>query len=125
MSLPPFPEFDDVMRALLGDIAPVVTYESDEIPPPYIYVTRVGGAADDIMDRPVIDVECIADDRAASKALKTTVLERVRFAGNTKPGGYQIDTASEKTGGQYIPPFRRDSRGVTATVELSYRRPRA
>ncbi|MFE2994083.1 hypothetical protein ACFXG4_03575 [Nocardia sp. NPDC059246] len=125
MSLPPFPEFDEVLKALLGDIAPVVTFESDEIPPPYIYVTRVGGAADEIMDSPVVDVECIDNDRAASKILKTAVLERIRFAGNTEPGGFLIDTASEKTGGQYIPPFRRDARGVTATVQLSYRRPRA
>ncbi|MET8430161.1 hypothetical protein [Nocardia sp. NPDC004860] len=121
----PFPNFDDVMRALLNDIAPVVTYESDEIPPPYIYVTRVGGAATDLIDSPIIDVECVAADRAASKDLKTVVLDRIKFAGNTAPGGHLIDTAGEKTGGQYIPPFRRDARGVTATVELSYRRPRA
>jgi hypothetical protein len=127
MPLPPYPEFDDVMKALLDDIAPVVTHESDEIPPPYIYVTRVGGADNGWSDNPIIDVEYVADSRAESKTLKTAGQERIRAAGNTRPGGYLIDTAEENPGGggQYIPPQQRDRRGVTATVRLSYRRPRA
>lgn len=125
MTLRPFPEFDEVMKALLEDIAPVVTFESDQLDPPFIYVTRVGGAASEIFDSPIIDVECVAADRAASKTLKTLVLERIRAAGNTAPGGFLIDNTSETTGGQYLPPMRRDTRGVTATVRLSYRRPRA
>lgn len=125
MPLPPYPEFDEVMKALLDDIAPVVTAESDEIDPPYIYVTRVGGRADDVADNPLIDVEYVATTRAASKQLKTAGQERIRAAGNTAPSGFLIDTAEETTGGQYIPPERRDVRGVTATVRLSYRRPRA
>ncbi|WP_280357074.1 hypothetical protein [Nocardia otitidiscaviarum] len=125
MALPPYPEFDDVMRALLDDIAPVVTFESDEIDPPYIFVTRVGGNEDGVADNPVIDVEYVAASRAESKLLKTAGQERIRAAGNTAPGGYLIDTAEERTGGQYIPPVQRDARGVTATVRLSYRRPRA
>ncbi len=121
----PFPDFDEVMKALLDDIAPVVTFESDETEPPYIYVTRVGGRADEITDNPVIDVEYVATTRAESKTLKTAGQERILSAGNTSPGGFLIDTAEEQTGGQYIPPVRRDDRGVTATVRLSYRRPRA
>ncbi|WP_063023814.1 phage tail termination protein [Nocardia niwae] len=124
MSLPPYPEYDEVMKALLNDIAPVVTAESDQTDPPYIYVTRVGGREDGVADNPVIDIEYVAATRAASKALKTAGQERVRAAGNTAPGGYLIDVAEETTGGQYIPPERRDVRGVTATVRLSYRRPR-
>lgn len=124
MPLPPYPEFDDVMKALLDDLAPVVTFESDEIEPPFIYVTRVGGRTDDTTDNPVIDVEYVAATRAESKSLKTAGQERIRAAGNTAPGGYLIDTAEETTGGQYIPPVQRDLRGVTATVRLSYRRPR-
>ncbi|MGY1946571.1 phage tail termination protein [Nocardia asiatica] len=125
MSLPPYPEFDEVMRALLNDIAPVVTSESDEIEPPYIYVTRVGGREDGVADNPLIDVEYVAKTRAESKTLKTAGQERIRNAGNTAPGGFLIDVAEEQTGGQYIPPTRRDARAVTATVRLSYRRPRA
>ena len=125
MSLPPYPEFDDVMRALLNDLAPVVTFESDEIDAPFIYVTRVGGREDGIFDNPLIDVEYVAATRAESKQLKTAGQERIRAAGNTAPGGYLIDVAEETTGGQYIPPVKRDDRGVTATVRLSYRRPRA
>ncbi|MGW5519998.1 phage tail termination protein [Nocardia africana] len=125
MSLPPYPEFDDVMKALLGDIAPVVTFESDEIAPPFIYVTRVGGKEDGVFDNPIIDVEYVAASRAESKTLKNAGQERIRYAGNTAPGGYLIDVAEEQTGGQYIPPFKRDTRGVTATVRLSYRRTRA
>ncbi|MFD3594272.1 hypothetical protein ACFWU5_16210 [Nocardia sp. NPDC058640] len=121
----PFPEFDDVMKALLDDIAPVVTFESDKIDPPYIYVTRVGGRADDVADNPVIDIEYVAGTRAESKVLKTAGQERILAAGNTAPGGYLIDVAEEATGGQYIPPERRDARAVSATVRLSYRRPRA
>ncbi|MEV6219797.1 hypothetical protein [Nocardia sp. NPDC051833] len=124
MPLPPYPEFDEVMRALLGDIAPVVTFESDEIDPPYIYVTRVGGREDGVADSPVIDVEYVAATRAESKTLKTAGQERIRAAGNTAPGGFLIDTADETTGGQYLPPLQRELRGVTATVRLSYRRPR-
>jgi hypothetical protein len=127
MTLQPYPEFDDVMRALLGDIAPVVTYEDDEIDPPYIYVTRVGGREDGVFDNPIIDVEYVAATRAESKALKRAGQERIRFAGNTAPGGYLIDVAEENPGGggQYIPPHRRDVRGVTTTNRLSYRRARS
>lgn len=124
MAMPPFPEFDEVMRALLEDIAPVVTFESDEIDPPYIYVTRVGGNADEITDSPIVDIEYVAANRAASKLLRSAGQERILAAGNTAPGGHLIDNTSERTGGQYIPPARRDVRGVTATVRLSYRRPR-
>lgn len=124
MSLPPYPEFDEVMKALLGDIAPVVTFEDDKIDPPYIYVTRVGGREDGIIDNPIIDVEYVAATRAESKTLKTAGQERIRAAGNTAPGGFLIDVAEETTGGQYVPPLQRDARGVTATVRLSYRRPR-
>ncbi|BAD58767.1 hypothetical protein [Nocardia farcinica] len=125
MPLPPYPEFDEVMRALLADIAPVVTFESDQIEPPYIYVTRVGGREDGVADNPVIDVEYVAATRAESKQLKTAGQERIRNAGNTAPGGFLIDVAEETSGGQYIPPQNRELRGVTATVRLSYRRPRA
>ncbi|AXK88615.1 hypothetical protein SAMN05421776_12323 [Nocardia farcinica] len=125
MPLPPYPEFDEVMRALLSDIAPVVTFESDQIEPPYIYVTRVGGREDGVADNPVIDVEYVAATRAESKQLKTAGQERIRNAGNTAPGGFLIDVAEETSGGQYIPPQNRELRGVTATVRLSYRRPRA
>lgn len=125
MPLPPYPEFDEVMRALLSDIAPVVTFESDQIEPPYIYVTRVGGREDGVADNPVIDVEYVAATRAESKQLKTAGQERIRNAGNTAPGGFLIDVAEETVGGQYIPPQNRELRGVTATVRLSYRRPRA
>ncbi|MBF6394016.1 hypothetical protein IU443_29225 [Nocardia farcinica] len=125
MPLPPYPEFDEVMRALLSDIAPVVTFESDQVEPPFIYVTRVGGREDGVADNPVIDVEYVAATRAESKQLKTAGQERIRNAGNTAPGGFLIDVAEETSGGQYIPPQNRELRGVTATVRLSYRRPRA
>lgn len=127
MTLQPYPEFDEVMRALLGDLAPVVTFEDDEIEPPYIYVTRVGGRDDGIFDSPIIDVEYVAATRAESKQLKTAGQERIRFAGNTAPGGYLIDVAEENPGGggQYIPPRQRAHRGVTATIRLSYRRARS
>ncbi|WP_109527262.1 MULTISPECIES: hypothetical protein [Nocardia] len=115
------------MKALLDDIAPVVTHEDDEIPPPYIYVTRVGGRVDDAADNPIVDLEYVAESRAESKTLKSAGQERILAAGNTAPGGYLIDVAEENPGGggQYIPPSQRDRRGVTATVRLSYRRPRA
>ncbi|MFD6400821.1 hypothetical protein [Nocardia sp. NPDC060249] len=124
MPLPPYPEFDEVLRALLGDIAPVVTFESDALDPPFIYVTRVGGREDGVADNPIIDIEYIATTRAESKTLKTAGQERIRAAGNTAPGGYLIDVAEETAGGQYIPPMQREYRGVTATVRLSYRRVR-
>jgi hypothetical protein len=125
MPVIPYPEFDEVMRALLGDIAPVVTFVDDNTPTPYILVSRVGGAEDGITDNPLIDVEYVADTRDESKALKTQGQDRIRYAGNTSPGGFLIDTADEKNGALYIPPYRRDHRGATATVKLSYRRPRA
>ncbi|MFC4128919.1 phage tail termination protein [Nocardia rhizosphaerae] len=124
MTMPPFPSFDDIMKALLDDIAPVVTFESDQLEPPYIFVTRVGGRASDLIDAPVIDIEYVASTREESKVLKSAGQERVLAAGNTAPGGYLIDTADEQTGGRFMPPLRRDDRGVTATVRLTYRRPR-
>jgi hypothetical protein len=125
MPLPPYPEFDEVMRALLGDLAPVVTWVDDKTPVPYILVGRVGGREDGVFDNPVIDTEYVAATRAESKQLKTAGQERIRNAGNTAPGGHLIDIAEEVTGGQYLPPIQRQTRGVTATNRLSYRRPRA
>jgi len=124
VALPPYPEFDEVMRALLDDLAPVVTWVDDKTPIPHIFVTRVGGREDGMIDNPIIDTEYVAETRAASKDLKTAGQERIRNAGNTAPGGFLIDVAEEVTGGQYIPPFQRQARGVTATNRLSYRRPR-
>lgn len=125
MALPPYPEFDEVMKALLDDIAPVVTSVDDNTPLPYIFVTRVGGREDGVIDNPVIDTEYVDETRAGSKALKTAGQERIRAAGNTAPGGFLIDVAEEVTGAQYIPPHQRNARGATATNRLSYRRPRA
>jgi hypothetical protein len=125
MTFPPYPKFDEVLRALLGDLAAVVTYVDDNTPDPYILVNRVGGKEDGIKDNPLIDIQYVAATRDASKTLAETGQERIRFAGNTSPGGYLIDTADESAGGLYIPPYRRDHRGVTETIKLSYRRARS
>jgi hypothetical protein len=125
MAVIPYPKFDEVMRALLGDIAPVVTFVDDNTPRPYIRVTRVGGAEDGVADNPLIYTEYVAETRAASKALETAGQDRVLFAGNTAPGGFLIDTAEERSGGVFLPPHDRDVRAVSATYRLSYRRPRA
>ncbi len=125
MTIIPYPQFDEVMRALLGDLAPVVTWVDDDTPVPYIRVTRVGGKENSVFDSPLIDVEYVAETRDASKNLMIAGQDIIRYAGNTSPGGFLIDTADESNGGIYIPPYRRDHRGATATVRVSYRRPRS
>ncbi|WP_280389799.1 hypothetical protein [Nocardia wallacei] len=125
MSFPDYPEYDEVMRALFDGLAPVVTFVDDATPDTYIYVERVGGREDGVFDNPVVDVEYVAPTRAASKALKRAGQERVRFAGNTAPGGFLIDTAEEVTGAVPSPPVQRELREFTATNRFSYRRPRA
>lgn len=123
--LPPYPEYDEVLKALLDDLAPVVTHVDETATPvPYIYVQRVGGREDGVADNPIVDVEYVAETRAASKALKTAGQERIRAAGNTSPGGYLIDIAEEVTGAMPMPPAQRHVRGVIATNRLSYRRAR-
>lgn len=124
MSLPPYPKYSHVMRALLNDLAPVTTHQDDDTPVPYIYVQRVGGKADEITDNPVVDVEYVAETRAASDELMEAGQERIRAAGNTAPGGFLIDFAEEVTGAIPMPPLQRRVRGSLATNRLSYRRPR-
>lgn len=121
----PYPKFDEVMRALLSDIAPVVTFVDEKTTRPYIRVTRVGGSEDGVSDNPLIYTEYVADTRAASKDLEKLGQDRILFAGNTSPGGFLIDTAEERAGGVFLPPHDRDVRSVSATYRLSYRRPRA
>ncbi|MBF6358200.1 hypothetical protein IU449_27260 [Nocardia higoensis] len=123
MSLPDYPEYDEVLKALLDDLAPVVTFIDDSLTT-YIFVNRVGGKEDGVADNPVVDLEYVAPTRAAAKALKKTAQERIRHAGNTAPGGFLIDTVDEVTGPMPMDPMQRQLREFTATVRLSYRRPR-
>ena len=125
MAVVPYPQFDEVMRALLSDIAPVVTFVDADTPTPHIRVTRVGGSEDGVADNPLIFVEYTADTRAVSKDLEKLGQDRILYAGNTSPGGFLIDTAEERSGGVFLPPHERDHRSVSATYRLSYRRPRA
>ncbi|NKY60356.1 hypothetical protein [Nocardia flavorosea] len=125
MSLPDYPEYDEVLKALFDGLAPVVTFIDDDLPAEYIYVQRVGGREDGVFDNPVVDVEYVGPTRAASKALKKAGQERVRHCGNTAPGGFLIDVAEEVTGAMPMSPQQRDMREFIATNRFSYRRPRA
>lgn len=125
MSLPDYPEYDEVLRALFDGLAPVVTFLDDNTPKRCIYVQRVGGREDGIFDNPVVDIEYLDETRAAAKSLKKAGQERVRNAGNTAPGGYLIDVAEEQTGPMPMSPQQRELREFIATNRFSYRRPRA
>jgi hypothetical protein len=130
--LPPFPDAEDVVMALLESLATTttstpVTLEDDG---PVIKVTRVGGTDDGITDRPLVEVACFATTYEAARQLGRQVLVTTLASVNTKvvtpdyPGGVLVDVAETASSPQRVPYDNPDLQRKIGTFRFAWRRPR-
>lgn len=120
---------EEVMVALLGDLAPVTWFRDPDLPKPYIFVKRVGGSAEGVIDRPIVRVEVTDHDRAGVNALAKSVRTRILDAGCTSvtipvddiPTRVLIDTVDERVANQQSPYFDPDDRNIVSNYQLSFR----
>jgi hypothetical protein len=64
MVLPPFPDAETVLLALLEPLAQTVTATPADLVAPLIRVQRVGGSDDGIIDYPRRGIACYGKDRS-------------------------------------------------------------
>lgn len=93
MVLPPFPDAETVVMALLEHIAPTVTATPAVLTPPLIRVQRVGGSDDGITDHPRIEIACYGKNRAQAWQLAEQCRQLVLGNVRTRVGGVLIDSA--------------------------------
>lgn len=126
--LPAFPDAELVALDLLAPIAATVTHTDESLTAPAVQVQRIGGSDDGITDRPRVQVRCYGATRAEAWSLGEQVRQRVLAAAGTGVTGEYvtdvlIDSARTVTPVQQLPERNPDLRVVTATYELSMRRP--
>lgn len=130
--LPPFPDAEDVVMALLDDIAPTTTdtaatLDSDA---PVIKVTRVGGADDLVTDRPMVEVAVFAPTyeqaRQVARACQQVILACAgrSIATPDYPDGVLIDKAETTSAPLRVPYENESLRHKAATYQFAWRRPR-
>lgn len=131
--LPPFPDAEDVVMALLAQRAPTTTSTDADLEEdaPVIQVTRVGGEDDGITDRPLVEVACFATTYDAARKLARDCLVTILGAPNTTvitedyPAGVLIDKAETASAPVRVPYDNPDLRRKVATYRFAWRRPRA
>jgi hypothetical protein len=92
---------------------------------PVVRLTRVSGADDDYkLDRPIVDVDVFASDRAGAFALARRVQALLRFELPTVtcPGGV-VTNVSTIVGPRWLPDTNTNLRRVQATYELTAHAP--
>ncbi|QXV57350.1 hypothetical protein CVV72_10220 [Amycolatopsis sp. TNS106] len=123
MVLPPFPDAETVLLALLEPLAPTVTATPADLVPPLIRVQRVGGSDDRITDYPRMEVACYGRDRAEAWQLAEQCRQLVLGSVRTRVATVLIDTARTDN-----PPVQApysttdDSRRVLDYFRLGWRR---
>lgn len=130
--LPPFPDAEDVVMALLAQRAPTTTSTDADLEDetPVIQVTRVGGEDDGITDRPLVEVACFASTYDTARKLARDCLVTILAAPNTKvvtedyPTGVLIDKAETASSPVRVPYDNPDLRRKVGTFRFAWRRPR-
>lgn len=87
---------------------------------PVVRLTRVSGADDDYkLDRPIVDVDVYAQDRAGAFSLARQVQALLRFElpTTTRPGGV-VTAVSTIVGPRWLPDTNTNLRRVQATYEV-------
>jgi hypothetical protein len=87
---------------------------------PVVRVTRISGADDDYkLDRPIVDVDVYAADRAGAFSLARQVQALLRFELPTspRPGGV-VTAVSTIVGPRWLPDTNTNLRRVQATYEF-------
>lgn len=130
--LPPFPDAEDVVMALLAGRAPTTTTTDEELEEdaPVIQVTRVGGVDDGISDRPLVEVAVFAKTydvaRKLARDCAVTILASAATLVVTEdfPGGVLIDKAETAASPLRVPYGNPDLQRKIATYRFVWRRPR-
>lgn len=132
ISLPPWPDAEDVVMTLLSPIAPTTTdtaasLDSDA---PIIKVTRVGGADDNITDRPLVEVAVFASTyeqaRQVARQCQQVILQCAarKIVTPDYPSGVLIDKAETISAPLRVPYENEHLRHKAATYQFAWRRPR-
>lgn len=124
-----FPDIEQLLVAYLEDVLDerVLTdlpADLDEILP-VVRLTRVSGADDDYkLDRPIVDVDVYAQDRAGafSLARRAQALLRFELPTVTCPGGV-VTAVSTIIGPRWLPDTNINLRRVQATYEITAHAP--
>lgn len=125
-----FADVEDVVMAMLGDLAATVTVPPAKFSPPLIQVTRVGGVDDGLTDRPLVYLACFGATYPAAKTLAEQCRQRILAAGCTAvalpgyPHGVLIDRTGTVAPPAELPADNPELRLKTATYRLELRRPR-
>ena len=132
ISLPAFPDAEDVVMALLEEVAPTTT-DTDALlaaNAPIIKVTRVGGTDDFITDRPLVEVACFAatynEVRQLARACQQVILQCAarKIVTPDYPDGVLIDKAETTSAPLRVPYENTELRHKAATYQFAWRRPR-
>lgn len=110
--LPPWPDAELVVMALLDSVGTTVT-ATDGVTEPVIRINRTGGDDDRITDRPVIEVACFAPDRAATGDQQPAVPGR-ELAWAMAEQCRQVILAARRTVVTYTD---KDGREITALID--------
>lgn len=132
IDLPPFPDAEDVVMALLEPVAPTTTdtaasLDSDA---PIIKVTRVGGTDDFFTDRPLVEVGVFAPTYEQARQVARACQQVILQCGGRKivtpdyPDGVLIDKAETTSAPLRVPYENENLRHKAATYQFAWRRPR-
>ncbi|MFK0249281.1 hypothetical protein ACIQUM_31670 [Amycolatopsis azurea] len=124
--MPPFPDAETVLLALLEPLAPTVTATPADLVPPLIRVQRVGGSDDGITDYPRMEIACYGKDRAQAWQLAEQCRQLVLGSVRTYVDGVLIDNARTDNPPTQVPyATTEDIRRVVGYFRLAWRRPRS
>nr|WP_181771284.1 hypothetical protein [Amycolatopsis pittospori] len=123
MVMPPFPDAETVLLALLEPVAPTVTATPADLAPPLIRVQRVGGSDDGITDHPRMEIACYGKDRAQAWQLAEQARQLVLGSVRTRIDGVLIDNARTDNPPTQVPyATTEDIRRVVSYFRLAWRR---
>ncbi|WP_455550660.1 phage tail termination protein [Amycolatopsis lurida] len=120
MVMPPFPDAETVLLALLEPLAPTVTATPADLTPPLIRVQRVGGSDDGITDHPRMEIACYGKDRAQAWQLAEHCRQLVLGCIRTRIDGVLVDNARTDNPPTQVPyATTEDFRRVIAYFRLA------
>lgn len=126
MVLPPSPDAETVLMALLEPLAPTATATPAGLVPPLILVQRVGGSDDGITDYPRMEIACYGKDRVLAWQLAEQNRQLVLGSARTRVGGVLVENARTDNPPTQVPyATTEDVRRVMGYYRLSWRRTRS
>lgn len=121
-----YPDAEMVLLSMLEEFGYTCTFLPDQAQwaelAPIIAVNRVGGGADLITDRPLMQVGVFAETRQQAWFVAGQCRNKILASGGTRVDGVLIDAARESQGVQQFPDLNPDNKFVASTFQLSFRR---